>query len=221
MLNRPVEFNGGIYRYHEVTEVRHIVGKSTRAIVRSYSEEAAGFYMERSFDRDFDDRFTVEDAYAWISGMAEFEEHVDERDEIISELASSLTDEQAAKVPWAYPAWEAGTEYALGDRVTFDGAVYRVIQAHESQEAHTPNAAASLYAAVLPGQQGNEGSEEEGYPDWVQPDSTNPYMTGDRVSYEGTVYESTVDNNVWSPADYPQGWSVVEEEEDGGEEVTE
>lgn len=38
---------------------------------------------------------------------------------------------------------------------------------------------------------------------------------GDRVTYNGQIYESTIDNNVWSPDTYPQGWEVVEVE-DGG-----
>jgi hypothetical protein len=46
-------------------------------------------------------------------------------------------------------------------------------------------------------------------PDWVQPDSTNPYMIGDKVTFEGQIWESLIDNNVWSPTGYPQGWAVV------------
>ena len=36
-------------------------------------------------------------------------------------------------------------------------------------------------------------------------------MTGDKVRYNGKVYESLIDNNVWSPIGYPQGWKEVEE----------
>ena len=35
------------------------------------------------------------------------------------------------------------------------------------------------------------------------------------MTYNGQIYESTIDNNVWSPDTYPQGWEVVEVE-DGG-----
>jgi hypothetical protein len=45
-------------------------------------------------------------------------------------------------------------------------------------------------------------------PEWTQPDSTNPYMKGARVTFEGAVYTSTIDNNVWSPAGYPAGWAI-------------
>lgn len=39
--------------------------------------------------------------------------------------------------------------------------------------------------------------------------STSPYMTGDCCTEDGTVYRSTIDNNVWNPADYPSGWEEV------------
>lgn len=41
---------------------------------------------------------------------------------------------------------------------------------------------------------------------WAQPQAHNPYQLGDRVSFEGSVYESVQDTNVWSPAAYPMGW---------------
>ena len=35
------------------------------------------------------------------------------------------------------------------------------------------------------------------------------YQIGDRVTFEGQTYESTIANNVWAPSAYPQGWTVV------------
>ena len=46
-------------------------------------------------------------------------------------------------------------------------------------------------------------------PDWEQPDSTNAYQIGDKVRFEGKVYESVIANNIWSPAAYPAGWKEV------------
>lgn len=39
--------------------------------------------------------------------------------------------------------------------------------------------------------------------------STSPYMAGNCCTDGGITYRSTIDNNVWSPADYPQGWEVA------------
>ena len=35
-------------------------------------------------------------------------------------------------------------------------------------------------------------------------------MKGDKVMFEGHVYESAIDNNIWSPSAYPAGWTLVE-----------
>ncbi len=39
--------------------------------------------------------------------------------------------------------------------------------------------------------------------------ATSPYNIGDCCTWEGNTYRSTVDNNVFSPAEYPQGWEGV------------
>lgn len=80
--------------------------------------------------------------------------------------------------------------------------LYTVLQAHTSQATWTPDVSPSLFARVLI-------PDPEVVPDWVQPDSTNPYMTGDKVRHNDKVWESTVDNNVWEPGVY--GWIEVEE----------
>lgn len=47
------------------------------------------------------------------------------------------------------------------------------------------------------------------YPEWVQPTgSHDAYNTGDIVDYNGTLYRSLIDGNVWAPDAYPQGWEV-------------
>lgn len=123
----------------------------------------------------------------------------------MEEVSTSLTDERAVELPEFFPAWNPDNcSYAVGDRVRYEGTLYKVLQAHESQVSWTPVEAHSLFAQILPGQDGTEIGE------WVQPDSTNPYNTGDRVIFEGKTYESTIDGNVWSPSAYPQGWQLIE-----------
>lgn len=119
-------------------------------------------------------------------------------------MRESVPDDTAASYVKAYPDWKEGKDYAAGARVVYDDKLYKVLQAHTSQAGWEPGAASSLFAEVLPGQGGTEVGE------WQQPDSTNGYMTGDRCRFEGVVYESVIDNNVWSPAAYPAGWKAVE-----------
>lgn len=86
----------------------------------------------------------------------------------------------------------------------YEGILYKVLQDHTSQATWTPTDAPSLFAKVLI-------PDPDVIPDWEQPDSTNAYMTGDKVRFEGKVYESLIDNNVWSPAAYPAGWKEITE----------
>ena len=39
--------------------------------------------------------------------------------------------------------------------------------------------------------------------------STSPYMKGNCCMENGQVFRSTIDNNVWAPSAYPQGWEQV------------
>ena len=123
--------------------------------------------------------------------------------ESMDAAGAMLTDEQAASVPALYSAWETGTAYNAGDRRTYGGVLYKCLQAHTSQDDWTPDVAVSLWATVLI-------PDPDVIPDWVQPDSTNAYMTGDKVRYNGVVYRSLIDNNTWSPDAYPAGWEIVE-----------
>lgn len=116
----------------------------------------------------------------------------------------SISDGAALKVPELFPHWGGNSkEYVKDDKVLYDGVLYKVLQNHTSQEGWTPTSAPSLFAKVL--------TSEGEILDWEQPDSTNPYMKGDKVRYNGKVYESLIDNNVWSPDAYPLGWKEIEE----------
>ena len=119
-------------------------------------------------------------------------------------VANQVTDDAVAlTIQEFYDIWEVGVTYEVGRYLQYKGVLYKVLQPHTSQESWTADVASSLYAKVLIDPTG------ETIPEWEQPDSTNAYMTGDKVRFEGVVYESTVDNNIWSPTAYPAGWKVV------------
>ena len=114
----------------------------------------------------------------------------------------ALSDEDALNVAALFPTWSSkmGAAVNVGERYWYDGRLWKVIQDHTVQADWTPDTAVSLFVEV---------SLDE-FPQWVQPQGTHDaYNTGDRVTFEGKHYESTIDNNVWSPTDYPQGWKEV------------
>lgn len=121
----------------------------------------------------------------------------------INGVGAFLTDEQALTLPIIFPAWRGdGISYAAGDRVMYGGVLYKCLQAHTSQGDWTPTAAPSLWAKVLIPDPGT-------IPEWKQPESTNPYMAGDKVTHNGKTWVSTTDNNVWEPGVY--GWDEITE----------
>lgn len=121
----------------------------------------------------------------------------------IEENASVLTDEKAAEVPELFPAWNGdGVSFITGNRVRYNGVLYKCLQSHEAQANWTPETAPSLWARVLI-------EDPDTVSAWVQPDSTNPYMIGDKVSHNGKTWECSVNYNVWEPGVY--GWTEVTE----------
>ena len=116
-------------------------------------------------------------------------------------LREAVTDEQALAVPVLYPAWRSGVNYAVGVRVLYNGILYKVLTAHTSQDDWTPDATPSLFAKVLI-------PDETVIPEWEQPDSTNPYSAGDKVTHNGKTWVSDIDNNVWEPSVY--GWTEMD-----------
>ena len=121
------------------------------------------------------------------------------------ELAvQSLEPADALEGVELFPTWKTGTAYEVGYKVRHGGILYACLQAHTSQAGWEPGAAPSLWAKVLI-------PDPDVIPDWEQPDSTNAYKKGDKVRFDGKIYESLIDNNVWSPAAYPAGWREVVE----------
>lgn len=52
---------------------------------------------------------------------------------------------------------------------------------------------------------------------WAQASGAHDaYQAGDIVNYNGTLYQSLIDGNVWSPDVYPAGWEVYGESPDPG-----
>ena len=117
---------------------------------------------------------------------------------MLSTETSELTDEEALQVAALYPTWisKIGEQVNVGERLWYDGKLWKVVQAHTVQEDWTPDVSASLFTEV---------SIEE-WPEYVTPSSANPYMTGDKVTFNGKHYICVMDNTVWSPSEYPTAW---------------
>ena len=123
-------------------------------------------------------------------------------------FAMSLEDEKAMEVATIYDPWEIGKSYNVGDFLIYgvngvgDPQLYKVNMYHTAQADWRPDATPALYTAI--------GLDEQGYPVWSQPTGAHDaYNKGDIVDYNGKLYESLIDGNVYSPDAYPAGWKEV------------
>lgn len=195
-LNRSVLMPDGTVRArHEVVSITHVAGAVTHIDVVSADANGAGAYRS-AVTVECDDTVTFERAYEIVAADERFVEYVDPSAAALAEVLPLLTDEQAEQVPGAFPEWEPGRDYEAGERVRFGEMLYRIVQGHTSQEGWEPDAAPALFARV---------GEPDVVAEWVQPTGAqDAYATGDRVYYDGKVWVSTADANVWAPGVY--GW---------------
>ena len=121
---------------------------------------------------------------------------------LLENQTATMTDEQILKFPAFVEKWRSGQKYEVGKRLEYNGTIYKVLTEHTSQDDWTPDVSPSLFAKILI-------PDPTVIPEWEQPDSTNPYMSGDRVTHNGKTWESLVDNNVWEPGVY--GWTEQNE----------
>ena len=138
--------------------------------------------------------------------------------------AVELDDGQALMVPALYDEWSGkGVKYYGPDdpegnpqsRVRFQGTLVKCITTHTSQPDWAPNAAPSLWAVILPGQDGSGVTVGI----WEQPGPENAYQKGDQVIHNGHRWESDFDgDNVWEPGAVGSHW-VDKGEWDGGTSV--
>lgn len=129
--------------------------------------------------------------------------------EAMDKAGATLTDELALECVRLYRPYEIGKAYKKDEFFTYgtngvgDPQLYKVVKDHTSQADWLPDKERSLYTPI--------GLDDEGYPVWSQPTGAHDaYNKGDIVNYNGTLYQSLIDGNVYSPDSYPAGWKVYE-----------
>lgn len=117
---------------------------------------------------------------------------------LIEMLAITLDDATALTGVELFPVWATDTAYAVGDRVQYNGVLYKCVQAHTSQADWMPDATPALWVIV---------SVEE-WPEWIQPTGAHDAYDKDaKVSHNGKHWKNTIDANVYEPGVY--GWEEI------------
>lgn len=138
------------------------------------------------------------------------------------EKPEAVTAEQATEQPATVPVWQdPGTDhsrmYHYGDVVQHNGKLAR--STHRGLNHWEPGTLAfdgRIWEDITPQEPEAEAPEEVDAPEgasapaFKQPTGGHDaYKKGDRVTYKGQVYESTIDNNAYSPDAYPAGWRKI------------
>ena len=131
-------------------------------------------------------------------------EMVKQSEYALQALVSTFADEQALNCILLFPEWDGnGISYKKDERLRYDDKLFKVLQDHISQTDWIPGSTSSLYVEV------SDPSIE--YPEWKQPTGAHDaYNKGDKVTYKGKKYISTIDANTYSPETYPAGWKLIE-----------
>lgn len=121
----------------------------------------------------------------------------------VQATATAFDDTTALDNKLVYPFWEAGIEVKLDKKYLYvmNGNLYKVLQPHTTQSDWTPDITPALWKVV----------QVEGViADFVQPTGAHDaYMKGEKVKFNSSIYESIIDNNVYSPTAYSQGWKKL------------
>lgn len=133
-----------------------------------------------------------------------------ETPEVVS--AGDMPPEQSAVPAWENPGSSITRAYMRGDIVSHQDRVWESqVQGANIWEPGGEGVHSMIWADVTDSLY--PPTDDEGnpvVPDWVAPTgSHDAYNTGDRVTFEGQVYESKIDGNTWSPTDYPAGWEAI------------
>ena len=113
----------------------------------------------------------------------------------------SLSADEITGLVGLYPVWHPDTAYAVDDLIAHEGILYQAITGHTSQAGWEPDTVPALFVSKTPAGV---------IPDWVQPTGAHDaYQVGDKVTYNGQVYESLINGNTWSPTAYPAGWKLI------------
>lgn len=122
-------------------------------------------------------------------------------------LATEIPADELKDLIGLYDEWRPSLSVKVGERYRHANKLYEVIQDHSTQEGWTPDQLPALFKEVTPSE---DDTGTEIIPDWKQPTGEHDsYKKGDKVTFEGKVYESLIDGNTWSPKDYAQGWKEL------------
>jgi hypothetical protein len=118
------------------------------------------------------------------------------------EVATDMTDPEASTLPEMFPKLKQdGSLVKAGTRINWNGTIKRAAVDLWDTEANNPDNAPSLWENL---------NYKDGYRIIPETITVGTAFGLDEYGYWGDVlYKSLIDNNVWTPEQYPTGWEAV------------
>lgn len=114
---------------------------------------------------------------------------------LVPTIAPNLSIQQIISINTLLPEWRSGTNYKRGEAIIYKGDVYRIAQAHTSQDTWLPTDAPSLYTRIR--------LASDGVRIWAAPtNAEDSFSNGERVHYpdeNGDIWISNRDGNTSVP----------------------
>jgi hypothetical protein len=146
---------------------------------------------------------------------------------------------QSVSCPQSVAPWTPGTAYAVNQLVSFNGGIFRCLQAHTALSTWSPDVAPSLWASVQCGSGGNNPTPPPSTPPPSSPPPSTgcsglavscpnnipawaagiSYSVGNLVSFDSKVYRCVQPHTSqadWTPAAVPALWEPVNCSTGGG-----
>lgn len=176
--------------------------------------------------RNESDSLLIELGLAEIAKEANPNIAIDKLDSIVAELkkeiktafetlvlSKDLSKEQQENILNQYKPYQIGKTYEENEKFTYKDKIYEVIQEHTSQTTWLPDSTPALYKEYLNVKiQNQDGSTTEVVKEFKQPTGAHDaYKKGDKVLFNGKIYQSKIDSNTFSPDQYADGWEEVTE----------
>lgn len=116
---------------------------------------------------------------------------------LLLKALTSLSDEEAYKVKFLFEEWSYDKNYIQGDRVIYAGELYNVIQTPNTDA--NPKINTECYIRT--------NKPIDFIEEW---DDMNKkiYEKGEKTRIGQYIYVSLIDNNIWSPREFPAAWQI-------------
>lgn len=121
---------------------------------------------------------------------------------IVEQAAASLDDKTASEAPTLFPRLKQdGSLVRAGTRICHNGEIKKAAVDLWDTADNSPDNAADLWETI---------DYKDGYR--IIPETitvTKAFSKGERGWWHGVLYESAVDNNVYTPEQYAPNWTEV------------